>query len=758
MLYYQNLMASASSYEQWHAAALELDRYLLDYCFMFQLLMIYYRLEGKEAWKDDPRSPDYDFELIHSRLDQMRRARETGDIGSILFLLRTSLSRNLGEAGNPLLYTKTRVGTKRLIEDYIDEAVRNFNWICDAPQSLCSLSLNEKLDFFLNTRQAFGRTALLLSGGATLGLNHVGVIKALHECRLLPRIISGSSIGSLIAALVCSKSDHELLSFIRDEALNLNALESPDEQGSLFFKISRFIKHGVFFDVEVLKKCIRANIGDITFQEAYNRTRRILNITVSSSTKYEMPRLLNYLTAPNVLIWSAVAASCAIPFMYKSAPLMARDKLGNIVPWNPSGHRWIDGSVENDLPMLRLSEMFNVNHFIVCQVNPHVVPFLQASAAKESSLVRSVASTAFFLVKSEIQHRIDQLIQLNIFPTALHHVRNILSQKYDGDITILPSVGIRDYTTLVTNPTRETLWDAVMRGERAAWPQMSIIRNHCQIEMELDECIYRLRCMKLEHAWNVTSAVTNSPLFQGKSGRLATTMSPRQARVAANAASSVASPDKRHALLGVRDMTAYSSASSMTGSVFDDEELRQQLASTRKQRTRTHYGPLGYPAANMVISSTGAVGFEFEHGETLGANSAADHELDFVGGFDALGGGIDESAALDEENHAPPRRVRSEIKMQDLLGMKFGNMSMSMTAGSSSRSAHAGGDTQPAPPTTQISPPTPPHHGQSLSTPNSPLVRGATPESLRMTDISLSVANKPARKQSSTQSESDLRQ
>ena len=103
---------------------------------------------------------------------------------------------------------------------------------------------------------------------------------------------------------------------------------------------------GVLFDVEVLKECIRQNIGDITFQEAYNRTRRILNITVSSSTKYEMPRLLNYLTAPNVLIWSAVAASCAIPLVYKSAPLMARDKLGNIVQWNPSGHRWIDGSVE----------------------------------------------------------------------------------------------------------------------------------------------------------------------------------------------------------------------------------------------------------------------------------------------------------------------------------------------------------------------------------------------------------------------------
>lgn len=29
--------------------------------------------------------------------------------------------------------------------------------------------------------------------------------------------------------------------------------------------------------------------------------------------------------------------------------------------------KWSDGSVENDLPMTRLSELFNVNHFIVSQ-------------------------------------------------------------------------------------------------------------------------------------------------------------------------------------------------------------------------------------------------------------------------------------------------------------------------------------------------------------------------------------------------------
>jgi TAG lipase/steryl ester hydrolase/phospholipase A2/LPA acyltransferase len=34
-----------------------------------------------------------------------------------------------------------------------------------------------------------------------------------------------------------------------------------------------------------------------------------------------------------------------------------------------------DGSMEMDLPMQQLSEMFNINHFIVSQANPHAVMF-----------------------------------------------------------------------------------------------------------------------------------------------------------------------------------------------------------------------------------------------------------------------------------------------------------------------------------------------------------------------------------------------
>lgn len=81
------------------------------------------------------------------------------------------------------------------------------------------------------------------------------------------------------------------------------------------------------------------NLLDLVYKkEAYKLTGRILSITVSSSTMYEMQRILNYLTAPNVVIWSAVVASCSVPTFFKSASLFAKDRNGQISPWIASGN------------------------------------------------------------------------------------------------------------------------------------------------------------------------------------------------------------------------------------------------------------------------------------------------------------------------------------------------------------------------------------------------------------------------------------
>lgn len=56
---------------------------------------------GRNAWKDDPVSPEYDYDLLCRRLNQLRDARTASDLTRVLFLLRISLTRNFARSGNP---------------------------------------------------------------------------------------------------------------------------------------------------------------------------------------------------------------------------------------------------------------------------------------------------------------------------------------------------------------------------------------------------------------------------------------------------------------------------------------------------------------------------------------------------------------------------------------------------------------------------------------------------------------------------------
>ena len=153
--------------------------------------------------------------------------------------------------------------------------------------------------------------------------------------------------------------------------------------------------------------------------------------------------------------------------------------------------------------MTRLAEMFNVNHFIVSQVNPHVVPFLM----KEEGLIGRGAQelpanpstpptwleSLSHLAKGEALYRIHTLAELGVFPNLLTKTVSILSQKYSGDITILPEISYADFPRMLSNPTREFMYQAMLSGERATWPKISIIKNHCAIELALDDAVQKLR-------------------------------------------------------------------------------------------------------------------------------------------------------------------------------------------------------------------------------------------------------------------------
>ncbi|KAL4946718.1 hypothetical protein BDV06DRAFT_182183 [Aspergillus oleicola] len=486
-------MRNAVSAEEWKECACELDI-----------------LENNNAWKGTFQSNDYNPELIQERLEQLEAARVSCDVSRMLHLIRTSLSRDLGGMSNAALYKYTHFGTKILIDKYITTAVQTITSLvevsggnrCDAAES------RYILDQLLAARQAFGRSALLFSGGATFGMNHIGVLKSLWMAKLLPRIISGASAGSIVCAVFCTRTEDELPALLASFPYgDFSVFEDEDCDENIFHKTARFLKHGAFLDITQLAGTMRMWLGDITFQEAYNRTRRILNICVSSAGMYELPTLLNYITAPNVLIWSAVAVSCSVPVVFAPFTLMAKDPLtGEPVPWNDLHKQYIDGSVDGDLPMTRLSEMFNVNHFIVSQVNPHIVPFLPRddepkSVAVTTSVGWRIFHTMSHLARDEIIYRMAVFAELGIFPTSFTKTISIMNQKYSGDINIYPDILYTHFPRILKNPTTDFMLKACLSGERATWPQLARIRNHCAIELALDAAIQKMRArVALSHA------------------------------------------------------------------------------------------------------------------------------------------------------------------------------------------------------------------------------------------------------------------
>src|SRR5207247_7997887 len=87
--------------------------------------------------------------------------------------------------------------------------------ISDALIELCDndfpdFPYEHKLRFFHEVALSYGRSALMLSGGATLGLFHVGVVKALFREDLVPNVVSGSSAGSVVAATMGTRTPEEM--------------------------------------------------------------------------------------------------------------------------------------------------------------------------------------------------------------------------------------------------------------------------------------------------------------------------------------------------------------------------------------------------------------------------------------------------------------------------------------------------------------------------------------------------------------------
>lgn len=450
-------LARASDYAAWSKAALAADK-----------------KSGVQAWRDADESKHFDYKAIRGRLEKLRGLSAAGDVKGLLFVLNEGIHGNIDGMGHERLYQKARFGTKKLIEDYVAEVVAALDRIAASR----SIPREEKRDFFRRAQHCYGRSALLLSGSGSFLFFHIGVVKALWSEGVLPNILAGSSGGSIVAAVVCTRKDSDVGAFLESERLANPARDpemrrlAPDEVAARLAEL----------------------IPDLTFQEAYEVSGRHLNVSVAPAEKHQNGRLLNAITAPNVLIREAVLASCAVPGVFPPVMLMARDESGQRVPYQPD-RRWVDGSVTHDIPTKRLERLYGVNHHIVSQANPLALPFA-TDTRKQMAPIEAIQHASMATFKAWLnanmvifQKPLEMVPPLN---SLANLARSVINQEYTGDINIIRPPKFWSPTKILSDLSREDIDELIDSGMRTAWPKIEMVRTQTAISRALDAILAKV--------------------------------------------------------------------------------------------------------------------------------------------------------------------------------------------------------------------------------------------------------------------------
>src|ERR671914_2081600 len=168
---------------------------------------------------------------------------------------------------------------------------------------------------------------LVLSGGGLKGLAHIGVLRALEERKLVPGLVVGSSIGSLIAAAWAAGVP------TRHMEARARLVRRRD-----VFQVARAdvafrrLLAPALYRREPLEFLVKSLIGDITFRDL---PRRLLVNTVDLHSGIQV--LWGLPGRLDAKVADAVVASCALP--------------GIFPPRIIDGRAYVDGAVVENLPV-----------------------------------------------------------------------------------------------------------------------------------------------------------------------------------------------------------------------------------------------------------------------------------------------------------------------------------------------------------------------------------------------------------------------
>ncbi len=394
-----------------------------------------------------------------------------------------SLYRTMAELNDDLLYSLTPLCSHPAIGKYLERICHTLTLLADT--EIPGLTLANKLSRLRAAERNLGVSGLLLSGGGTFGIYHLGVLKTLLRQDLLPAVISGTSMGSIAAGLAAVKTDGELLElFDNPRAQHHRPLRR--------LPLHQVLKRRSLLDDRDLQECVYSNLGQLTFAEAYARTGRTVSITVSPTRAGQKPRILNHLTSPNVLIAEASKASCSIPLLFPPVRLKARESSGRAHPY-AAEERWADGTFATDIPRQRLARLCNVNFFVVSQANPHILPF--ATHRQQDGAIAALRDLGITLAHRNLTGLLDvakRRVSSRPLRALLDHGGAFLEQDLFGDITIHPHFHPSWYLKFMANPSDEELDFLILTGERATWPLLARIEEQTRVGRTLQQCIKKL--------------------------------------------------------------------------------------------------------------------------------------------------------------------------------------------------------------------------------------------------------------------------
>jgi len=368
----------------------------------------------------------------------------------------------------------------------------------------------DKRNLFLELSRAYGSTALCLSGGASNAFFHLGVVRTLLERGVLPKHISGASGGALVGSFVATHADEELSLLLNNPSQLSKIFDPCSGAGWAVLTKNLISKPSIFDEKEWAEKLQRKVCGTMTFQEAYQRTGRSLTIMVFNGIRHT--RALNYKTAPDICIFSAVLASSAIPKLLPPIELLRKTRNGDLVPFVAWGRFWRDGSFEEELPFEALGRVFNASYTIVSQVNPHIVPFFYDNRGTAGRAVEHLGGRGWragflssFLervLKQDMKKWLQIMDEFRLLPPIFgtDFSRIFLGQNF-GNITLVPPVRFGDYINIVSDPnTPQKMNHYLLNGSRMTFPKLAMVEDRMRVELALDNALQRLTAKILPRA------------------------------------------------------------------------------------------------------------------------------------------------------------------------------------------------------------------------------------------------------------------